>query len=126
LYSAAPFVVFLVCLRGVRLIQRREQLRRAAARAQSRDLARARRSAFCTDNNYYVLDLLGTKRGPYSLEKIVRWHDEGKLGDEQVIFVGEATAPVAFDDVAALWRSQWGESPFDPTPLRAVWPRRVQ
>ena len=116
---SAPLLVFAACLRWVLFAQRREAERYARAREIRRERARERHRAFSHENVYYVLDPLGTRRGPYALEKLVRWRGEGKLREAPVIFVGPSEMPVDFGRVADEWRRTWGESPVDPPELRS-------
>ena len=113
-----PVVLFTVALVWVRLIRRAEVRRLEAIRLEARAQALARLRAYQAERMYYVIDVIGAKRGPYPLDALVRWRERGKLDESAVIYIGDAPEPVPFSRVAAHWRERWGDSMFDPPALR--------
>lgn len=115
---AGPVVLFTIALAWIRVVRSAEVRRVEAARRQAREFVFARRRALLGERSYFVTDVIGEKRGPYSLDALVRWRERGKLDESAVVYIGGAAEPVPFSRVAVEWREQWGYSAFDPPALR--------
>lgn len=115
---SGPVVLFAIALVSVRIVRTAEMRRLEARRREARESVFARRQAYLAARNYYVVDVIGTKRGPYTLEALVRWRERGKLDDRALVYIGSAADPVPFSRAAAAWRERWGDSAFDPPALR--------
>lgn len=115
---AGPVALFTAAVIWVRFIRRAEVRRVEAVRLEYRDQALARLRALQAERMYWVIDVIGTRRGPYPLDALVRWRERGKLDESALIYIGDAPDPVPFSRVAADWRERWGDSMFDPPALR--------
>ena len=116
---AFSVAIFLSIVATVRVIRRLEIRRIVTRRRERRPHFERRLNAYSAEKNYYVLDVLNVKRGPYTLERLVEWNVEGKLGNNPLIYIRNASRPTPFDDVARDWRANWGNSMFDPVDLRS-------
>jgi len=113
-----PIALFTVAVVWVRFIRGAEVRRLEASRLAGRERVLARLRAYQAERAYFVIDVIGAKRGPYPLDALVRWRERGKLDESALVYIGDSAEPVPFSRVAAHWRERWGDSIFDPPALR--------